>query len=463
MRITDITAAHAPTHTEAQVEAEAEAEAEAEVLTMRLRERHKKLFTSVVMPVILGTTVFLIATHWRNEFTFFSGLGVVLLLDVFNVYFSIKNRVLKTRFGTIESRSDGFDTMRWCLTLIGDAYIIFALGASTSEAFAIWLILTFGALTEVYLPRNRVITSAFALAGLVAVLALTGATLLHSIYLVACFVGLIAILIQMERWIFKEMQSYHGEILEKEQFRRKSEAVMREAIVGNQARMIVHEVNNMLFIIKNASALEALAKTEENKNLNRIKRSVDILSRLGRLVLDDLPGQDSAPRQLGVDDLGKDLALLLAKQFSESGLTFTLDWRAAASDLSMTELPGTTYLILHNLVKNACEAVATKFDGQPGGAVSMTSELAPTANGRKLAIRIKDNGPGMTTDKIAAILEEKAETSKTNGHGLGLKFTMQFVRRNSYDIGITSAPNAGTEIVLSIPLKSTQAALDKAS
>lgn len=434
-----------------------------DVLTNRLRERHKKLFTSVVMPVILGTTVFLIATHWRNELKFFSGLGVVLLLDVFNVYFSMKNRVYKTRFGTIETRSDSFDTIRWCTTLIGDAYILYALGATTTEGFAIWLILTFGALTEVYLPRNRFITSAFALAGLVVVLALTGAAPLTSVYLTSCFMGLIAILIQMERWIFKEMQSYHSEILEKEQFQRKSEAMMREATVGGHARMIVHEVNNMLFIIQNASALEARANTEENENLSRIKRSVEILSRLGRLVLDDLPGQVSAPRLLTVDDLGKDLSLLLGKQFSESDFNFSLDWQASGDALSLTELPGTTYLILHNLVKNACEAVTLKFDGKPSGSVRLTSDFSSDESGKKLLIRVKDNGPGMTASKIATILEEKGETSKTNGHGLGRKFAMQFVRRNGYDISINSTPDAGTEFTLSIPLITTEAVLDQAS
>ena len=181
----------------------------------QLISKNIKLFTSIVAPLITVITLFLVVTHWRNEMDYYLTLVIVAIFDAFNIYSALKNRTIKNPLGTFQTRREGFDTFRWSLNLIVDCFLLVALGLSPLSTFAIWALLTFGAMTEVYKTKNRIIVLIFALAGLSIFLVQLDVSTTDSIAGLACFSGLVLILHKIERWFVLEMKAFNAEYIEK--------------------------------------------------------------------------------------------------------------------------------------------------------------------------------------------------------------------------------------------------------
>jgi len=102
--------------------------------------------------------------------------------------------------------------------------------------------------------------------------------------------------------------------------------------------------------------------------------------------------------------------------------------------------------ILTNLISNAI-----KFTS-PGGSVDIAIECTP--NGVDLVVR--DDGSGIATDKIAAIMEpfgqaESAYARSYGGAGLGLPIVKSLTELHGGRFTITSVPGEGTEARVHLP------------
>ncbi|OQX02767.1 MAG: hypothetical protein BWK73_41600 [Thiothrix lacustris] len=92
-------------------------------LNQRLQERYKLLFTKVVVPVMVVTTLFLVLSHWQpGNDRVFSGMVVIAVVAGLNVWLSLL-KAIPTPWGAISARSDTFDTLRWCVNFPFDVYI----------------------------------------------------------------------------------------------------------------------------------------------------------------------------------------------------------------------------------------------------------------------------------------------------------------------------------------------------
>lgn len=101
--------------------------------------------------------------------------------------------------------------------------------------------------------------------------------------------------------------------------------------------------------------------------------------------------------------------------------------------------------IFLNLMSNA-----VKFT-DPGGQVIVSTELNAD---RKVVIRIKDTGIGMTEQDLATALEpfrQIATTRRSGGTGLGLTLTKALVTANRAALAITSEKDAGTLVEVTFP------------
>ena len=410
-------------------------------------------FTSAVMPVILGTTLFLVATHLANTWRFYSALGVILGLDVFNIYFSRRQRPVKTPFGTFDSRSDKFDTLRWCLNLPFDVYVLWALGLDFASASFMWLILTFGALTEIFGMRNRLITVSIALSCFIVITQIFEATWATKIYVLSCYIGIVFILFRFERWLFKEMESYYESEKSKGRMLADARLLQRQAMIGNQARTICHEINNLLSILQ-----MSVGRFKDNKkntgdshvlSVKRMQRALSTLTRISQVVLKDLGVSHDTQRFYPVDQLVTDFELLIESQFGNiTGLDFKLSLpkKKDMGDAGVLEATGTTYLITHNLVKNAVEAVT----GRKGAIVTMVVQL----EGRELVIQVQDNGAGFPLSLWDEIVSGKRTSiGKPDGNGLGLRFTLEQVEMNGMNLLMKSEAEKGTTFILRAPLR----------
>jgi nitrogen-specific signal transduction histidine kinase len=97
--------------------------------------------------------------------------------------------------------------------------------------------------------------------------------------------------------------------------------------------------------------------------------------------------------------------------------------------------------MISNLINNAMEAI----EGDKKGIISIETRVKD----EKVEIRIKDNGKGMPKEVIERILsEEKVETTKERGHGLGLEQVRETVKELKGKMEIKAKEGEGTEFIL---------------
>lgn len=431
------------------------AHAREEAIQKRFFHRHKELFTSAVMPVILGTTLFLVLTHLANTWRFYSALGVILALDVFNVYFSRRQRPVKTPFGTFDSRSDKFDTFRWCLNLPFDVYVLWALGLDFASASFMWLVLTFGALTEIFGLRNRFITVSVALGCFAVMTQIFDTSWRTSVYVLSCYMGIVFILFRFERWLYQEMESYHESEKSKASMEADARLLQRQAVIGNQARTICHEINNLLSILQMSVGRlkESKRNTEDARALSvkRMQRALATLTRISQVVLKDVGVSQDTRRFYPLDQLVTDFELLIESQFgniSDLAFQLTLPKKKQLGEYGVVEATGTTYLIAHNLVKNAVDAVSGP-NAINGAKVTMDVRI----EGEELCIEVKDNGAGFPLALWDDIVSGKGTSvGKADGNGLGLRFTLEQVEMNGMSLQMKTDAQKGTTFILKAPL-----------
>ena len=120
--------------------------------------------------------------------------------------------------------------------------------------------------------------------------------------------------------------------------------------------------------------------------------------------------------------------------------------------------------VILNLLSNAC-----KFTPK-GGEISMSLTEQPSGETSKgiYVLRVKDNGIGMSKEFTASVFEafereRTATVSRTQGTGLGMSICKSIVDAMNGTIDIITAPNEGTEFIITVTLPCFEDAPDEAS
>ena len=105
-----------------------------------------------------------------------------------------------------------------------------------------------------------------------------------------------------------------------------------------------------------------------------------------------------------------------------------------------------------NLLSNAAEAMLGNSDAAPIVATSRPEIYVSTSlNAKEFAIRIADNGPGISAELLAKI-REPLFTTKSFGTGLGLPAIEQIAAQHGGRLDISSEVGKGSEFTLYLPL-----------
>lgn len=96
-----------------------------------------------------------------------------------------------------------------------------------------------------------------------------------------------------------------------------------------------------------------------------------------------------------------------------------------------------------SLLENALQAV------EKGGTIALSARK----DGDWLTLRVKDDGRGMPPDVVARLFEPFF-TTRPDGTGLGLAIARGVARAHGGGIDVRSAPGAGTEFIITLPLPS---------
>jgi len=231
---------------------------------------------------------------------------------------------------------------------------------------------------------------------------------------------------------------------------------MRVNGLGEMASGIAHELTQPLtaMLSQSQAGLRLIAQGADaaamvpilQANVRLARRSGEIIDRIRSYVSQREPLVSEValnPLAAGVGDLTRaDL------QTRGIALELTLDPIAPVVRIDAIAIEQ----VLHNLVRNAAEALQAGADCAPAGARIVISTHG-AHDGRGMAqVAVRDNGPGIGVNQMERLFEPFF-TTKPGGMGLGLSLCERLVETLGGRIEVHSAPDCGSEFV--VHLRST--------
>lgn len=227
----------------------------------------------------------------------------------------------------------------------------------------------------------------------------------------------------------------------------------RDAAWGEVARRLAHEIKNPLTPIQLAAErlrhkyLRTMPE-EDARVLDRathtIVQQVDAMKEMVNAFSDYARPPKMQPEPLKVDALVAEVLDL----YQTAG-TANLEVSLNAPEARIEGDPLRLRQVVHNLVKNAQEAISERSDGR----VSVRTSVVAEEDCRFFELRVDDNGPGFD-EQVLTRLFEPYVTTKVKGTGLGMAIVKKIVEEHG---GIISAGNStvGGCVVLRLPLAGT--------
>lgn len=210
------------------------------------------------------------------------------------------------------------------------------------------------------------------------------------------------------------------------------------------ARRIAHEIKNPLFPIQ--TSIETVRKAYKKQHpefdeifdeatvtileeVERLKRIVTEFSRFARL-------PKPAPEAVELEELVSTVLSLYNNQEVEVIANIPDDLPDLMADREQLTQ------VLHNLIQNAIDAAREHSPSSPRVEVS----AEPRSGG--VAIVIRDNGMGMTSETMAKIFEPYYTTKEGRGTGLGLAIVHRIVTDHGGTITVDSTQGHGSTFTL---------------
>ena len=262
-------------------------------------------------------------------------------------------------------------------------------------------------------------------------------------------------------------------------FQREISQKERLTSLGRLSTVIAHEVRNPLMIIK--AAVHGLRQSqvgpdEVEEAAADIDEEVARLNRIVNEVLDFARPIRFEPSPVNLNVLCRESAA--AALASGPGVGIALDLDPALS--TVTTDPERLRIALVNLLVNARHAVngaaagvarqgsslqspddpatgseASRSRDAAGGAQAALVTLQSRATAGRVRILVADRGVGIAATDLAQVFDPYF-TTKRGGTGLGLPIAKNIVEGLGGTITISSAPGAGTEIVIDLPFDAAQ-------
>src|SRR5688572_20976694 len=213
---------------------------------------------------------------------------------------------------------------------------------------------------------------------------------------------------------------------------------------GLTAAVLAHEIRNPLQALR--FQLHSLRKNSENpEKVTGTAQTIDSeLLRIQQLVSDYLEHEKAATFRVQRVDLGdaaNRLKVLMDELLRQSNTKLTIDAPAGEDAVLALCDPHALRQVLMNLVLNAKEAM-----GQGGSITIRIGRQEPFGT-----IDVIDTGPGIP-EEMRAKLFKPFQTTKKEGHGIGLALVKRFVDNFGGSVTVDSEMGRGTTFHLKLPL-----------
>ncbi len=226
----------------------------------------------------------------------------------------------------------------------------------------------------------------------------------------------------------------------------------RDAAWGEVARRLAHEIKNPLTPIQlSAERLRhkyspTMAPDDREvleRHTETIVQQVELMKGMVNAFSEYARPPQLARNPLSLNPLVEELVELY--RGSEAGVTLDADLDASLPTVIADA--GRMRQLLHNLIKNAFEALTD----QVGGRVAIRTRTRHTSGGQLAELRISDNGPGIP-DTVRERLFEPYMTTKLRGTGLGLAIVKKIVEEHGGMIDVKEPRSGGVSISIRLPV-----------
>ncbi|WP_168735246.1 ATP-binding protein [Pseudothauera rhizosphaerae] len=223
-----------------------------------------------------------------------------------------------------------------------------------------------------------------------------------------------------------------------------------QARYRQHARTLVHEANNPLTVIRSYVGLLEQRHADDTSLRDKLALIDEELARVGDLLgrFSALPGQD-APEEphCAVGSLLDELRALCAEPLFEShGIRFELRKPAVLPRVAMPA--SALRQVLLNLLRNASEALS------PGTRFALAVPGQLVVDGRPcLEIRLIDNGPGLSAERMADLFASGSTTKGGEHQGIGLSIVRDILLRWNATVVCRSQAGSGTGFQLFVPVQ----------
>jgi len=260
------------------------------------------------------------------------------------------------------------------------------------------------------------------------------------------------------------------------------------ASLGQLTAGIAHEINNPINFVKSNikplqldfndlfEVIDAYAKLhtsdvtempEKLKTIEKLKRQLDV-DFIKTEIVDLMKGiEDGAERtaeivkglrtfsrldesEIKTVDIheGIDSTLVIVRNTIPYYIKINKDFQAVGR---IECFPGKLNQVFMNILNNAVQAITMKDKQGPDECVTITTEDVVENGIKKMRIRIKDTGIGMTDEVKHKIFDPFFTTKDVgSGTGLGLSIVFKIIQKHHGTIEVNSEPGKGSEFVLTL-------------
>lgn len=215
------------------------------------------------------------------------------------------------------------------------------------------------------------------------------------------------------------------------------------------ARKIMHEVNNPLNIVKNYLRILGTKLPQQDAAHADLKIITDEIDRVSGLLKKLLGGQENVPGIVAIVDINR----IVLEVVGLLKPTLIIPGRVQVETLFAPDLPelhsdaSQIRQVLHNLIKNAVEAMPE------GGKLHIATARFKQGVNAGVELRIEDGGPGIS-EAIRAKLFQPVTTTKAGDHaGLGLSIVHGLIKGMGGTIECETRP-VGAAFIVRLPATS---------
>lgn len=241
--------------------------------------------------------------------------------------------------------------------------------------------------------------------------------------------------------------------------REKAEEALRQSqkmeAIGQLTGGVAHDFNNLLTVIGSSVDLlrrPGLSEDRRERYLNAVADTVQRAAKLTGQLLAFARRQALAPEPFSVSSKLRNVSELLQ---SVTGSGVTIDFESPQANAFVHADISQFETAIMNLAINARDAI----DGT--GSIRLRTWSAdglpalrghPAVSGDFVAVSVADEGIGIPAESLSSIFEPFFSTKEVGkGTGLGLSQVFGFAKQSGGDIGVVSAPGAGSTFTLYLP------------